>query len=122
LADGYFEVLDRVLPLMKARGVRRLHIFGVGVFKVLIKTHVMCQRYGVIPSYDTSALEFNAVFGKTFTPDLQGEGPRGVHVTKVFDKQDKYYLYHPRDWAILNIETVNVFWQKLNELYPLPEG
>jgi queuine/archaeosine tRNA-ribosyltransferase len=119
--EDYFETLERTLPLLRKSGVKRLHLFGVGVFKVLIKTHVMCQKYGIIPSYDTSSPEFNAVFGKVFSPDIDFEGPEGVHLRKVFDKGDKYRLYHPRDWAMLNIQMVNIFWDKLNELYPLPE-
>jgi hypothetical protein len=115
----YFEVLERALPLLRKKGVRRLHIFGVGVFKTLIRTHVQCWRYGVTPSYDTSSLELNAVYGRAFSPDHQGIGPDGVHLTTVFDRKDKYVMYHPRDWAMLNIEVVNEFWTRLNKLYPI---
>jgi hypothetical protein len=119
--DDYFQVLGKVLPLMKRRGITRIHMFGVGVFKVLVKTHVMCHKYGITPSYDTSSPEFNAVFGKVFTPDTENVGPAGVHLRKVFAKEDKYELYHPRDWAMMNIEMVNLFWERLNSMYPLKD-
>lgn len=118
--QDYFDVLKRALPLIKRTGIRRIHVFGVGVFKVLIKTHVMCSGFGIAPSYDTSSLELNAVFGRTFHPDTRAIGPAGVHLTTVFDKSDKYGLYHPCDWALLNIQVVNEFWRRLNDLYPLP--
>jgi queuine/archaeosine tRNA-ribosyltransferase len=121
-AEDFFEVLESILPLMKKRQVKRLHVFGVGVFKVLIRAQVLCHKHGVIPSYDTASLELNAVFGKSFTPDVNDIGPRGVHLTQVFARRDKYKLYHPRDWAILNIRTVNFFWDRLNELYPVSEA
>ena len=117
----YYDVLERALPLLKAKKVRRLHIFGVGVFKVLIRTHVLCWNHGIIPSYDTSSLELNAIYGRTFQADQEGKGPEGVHLTTVFGKEDKYRLYHPRDWALFNIEQVNNFWEGLNRLYPLPK-
>jgi hypothetical protein len=119
LIAGYFRVLQQVLPVLERHHIRRLHLFGVGTFRVLIKTQALCHKYGIEPSYDTSALEFNAAFGKAFVPDTMGEGPRGVHVTRVFDKKDKFTLYHPRDWALLNIRTVNYFWSELNQLYPI---
>jgi hypothetical protein len=117
----YFEVLKRALPLLRRRRIRRIHIFGVGVFKVLIKTHVICSRVGITPSYDTSSLELNAVFGRAFHPDVAGVGAAGVHLTNVFSKEDKYEFYHPRDWAMLNIKVVTEFWRELNRLYPLPD-
>lgn len=120
--QDYFEVLKRSLPLLKKKKIKRIHVFGVGVFKVLIKTHVLCSRAGITPSYDTSSLELNAVFGRTFHPDTKGIGPAGVHLTNVFAKEDKYELYHPCDWALLNINIVNQFWRELNKIYPLPEA
>lgn len=120
-AKDYYKVVDKALPLLKSRGIKRLHLFGMGVFKILIKTHVMCHEYGITPSYDTSSPEFNAVFGRVFTPDTESLGPEGVHLTNVFNREDKYILYHPRDWALLNIELVSIFWEKLNSLYPIPQ-
>jgi hypothetical protein len=117
--NDYIKVVRDVLPLLAKKRIRRLHIFGVGVFKTLIWTHVMCSRFGITPSYDTSSLELNAVYGRSFTPDLHGVGPSGVHLTSVFSKEEKYKFYHPRDWAILNIEVVNEFWRRLNRLYPI---
>jgi hypothetical protein len=119
---SYFAVLERALPLLKKKRIRRVHIFGVGVFKILIRTHVLCSRVGITPSYDTSSLELNAVFGRTFHPDTRGIGPAGVHLTSVFSKDDKYKLYHPCEWALFNIKIVNEFWRGLNEMYPLPPG
>ena len=119
-ASDYYEVLNGLLPKLKARHIHRIHVFGMGVFKILIKTHVLCHKYGITPSYDTSSLEVNAVFGKVFSPDVSGMGPKGIHVSHVFDRKDKYELYHPRDWAMLNIEMVNTFWERMNQLYPLP--
>jgi hypothetical protein len=120
-SKDYFAVVKRILPMLRRRKIRRMHVFGVGVFKTLIKTHVMCSRFGVIPSYDTSSLELNAVFGRVFRPDLDGVGPSGVHLTTVFDKDDKYRYYHPRDWALINLNAVNALWRSINHFHPLPK-
>lgn len=119
LINDYFKVIEETLPLLETRKIRRLHIFGVGVFKVLIRTHVLCHRHNVIPSYDTSSMEFNAIFGRAFSPDIMRIGPPGVHLTQVFKRDDKYELYHPRDWAMLNIRMVHMFWDELEKIYPI---
>lgn len=119
--SDFEEVLRRSLPLLRKKRIRRIHIFGVGVFKTLIKTHVMCHKAGITPSYDTSSLELNAVYGRVWKPDTSLQGPSGVHLTNVFGPKEKYSLYHPVDWALLNIEMVSLFWDRLNRMFPLPK-
>lgn len=117
LEEDYFKTLANALPLIKEKKIKRIHLFGVGVFKVLLRTQALCYKYGIDPSYDTSSLEMNAVYGRVFHHDLNNIGPAGVHMSKVFYQEDKYKLYHPVDWALINVRTANFFWNEVNKLY-----
>jgi hypothetical protein len=119
LTADYFEVLRNILPLIHRKGIRRLHVFGVGTFPVLVKTQALCSKFGIVPSYDTSALEINARWGKiTVPPNVQDWLPT-LHVTRVFGLEDKFELFHPRDLALLNIRIATNFWEEIDKMYPL---
>ncbi len=119
LKKQYYRVLEGVLPLMRKRGLRRLHLFGIGTFGALVRTHMLCRNAGIRPSYDTSSYEFNSVMGKVFQPDFAHIGPDGPRMTAALVKRDKYRLYHPRDWAHFNIGMINHFWSELEKGYPI---
>lgn len=115
----YFEVLKNILPMIRRKGIRRLHIFGLGTFPVLVKTQALCWKFGVVPSYDTSALEVNARWGKVVAPPNVGDWLPTLHVTRVFGEEDKFELFHPRDLALLNIRIATRFWEEIDKMYPL---
>lgn len=119
LTKDYFAVLANVLPMMHRRGIRRLHVFGVGTFPVLVKTQALCWKYGVVPSYDTSALEVNARWGKVVVPPNVGDWLPTLHVTRVFGQEDRFDLFHPCDLALLNIRLATHFWEEIDKMYPL---
>ncbi len=108
----YFETLEKGVPLMRKRGFKRLHIFGMGKFKLLVKTHLVCRKYGVEPSYDTSTYEINGIMGRMFNP-------YEYKLTGIFSKDEKYEAYYPTEIALLNIKTINQFWKNLDETYPM---
>lgn len=114
LCSQYYAILEQVLPLIKEHGINRLHLFGVGYFPPLVRTHAMCRQYGIQPSYDTSSYEFNGVIGRVFNPLAPG-------VSQVFRKDDKHYLYHPAEIAKMNIRLVANFWAELDRLPILDE-
>lgn len=115
----YFAVLKNILPMIRRRGIRRLHVFGLGTFPVLVKTQALCWKFGVVPSYDTSALEINARWGKVVAPPNVGDWLPTLHVTRVFGEEDKFDLFHPRDLALLNIRIATRFWEEIDKMYPL---
>lgn len=119
LTRDYFKVLEAALPKVRRKGIRRIHIFGVGTFPVLVRTQALCWKWGVVPSYDTSALEINARWGKVAVPPQPGDWLPSLHVTRVFDQKDKFELFHPRDIAMANIWFAVNFWKKIDEMYPL---
>ena len=107
--NDYFEILKKSIPLIKLKNIKRIHLFGVGVFKTLVKTEIICQKYHIQPSYDTSSYEFNGVHGKVFNPDK-------MVLTKIFEKEDKYKFYSPNELAHLNIRLITNFWRELNKM------
>lgn len=119
LKKQYYKVLEAALPMVKRKGLKRVHVFGVGHFGVLVRTHMLCRSYGIIPSYDTSSYEFNSVLGRVFQPDVLHRGFDGPRMSPSLEKKDKYSVYHPRDWAHFNIELVSHFWERLNRQYPI---
>lgn len=93
-------------------GLSRVHIFGMGVFRVLVQTDIWARMNGLECSYDTSAPEMNAVYGKAFNP-INGE------MNKVFEKVHKHQGYVPADLAMFNIRTINHYWDSIEKM-PLP--
>jgi hypothetical protein len=139
LKKDYYAVLEETLPLIRAKGIRRLHLFGIGSFDVLVRTHFLCKSYGIEPSYDTSSYEFRGLFGEVANPS-EVVSPIGdsremcplcnkaadlpdrlekMKLTKTFFKEDKYSLYPPVDLALFNIKLVSFFWNELNKV-PVP--
>lgn len=106
----YFEILKKILPAIQKKNIRRLHIFGMGVIDVLIQTDIICNKYGVVCSYDTSSLEVNSVFGRVFNAE------QGL-IQSVFTKSDKYKTYHPAVLAHTNIANVTAFWTNFNNIF-----
>jgi hypothetical protein len=139
LKKDYYAVLEESLPLVQAKGIRRLHLFGIGSFDILVRTHFLCRSFGIEPSYDTSSYEFRGLFGEVANPS-EAVSPTGVSeemcplcnktvdlaqtlekmkLTKTFFKEDKYSLYPPVDLALFNIKLVSFFWNELNKV-PVP--
>jgi len=110
----YYAVLKETLPLIKKKGIKRIHIFGVGKFRPLVKTHLLCKRYGIEPSYDTSSYEVNSVMGSMFNPYTFL--PEDKCLSQVFYKNEKYKGYHPADLALFNIRLVNRFWEEIDKV------
>lgn len=107
--EQFDEIMKVAIPRIAERGLKRIHIFGMGVFRVLIRTQMMAKRYGIELSYDTSSAEVNATMGRLFSP-VDGQ------LKQVWDKEEKYAEYHPCDIARMNIRLIDGFWREVNQL------
>ena len=105
--EDYLNILKLILPKISQNGIKRIHIFGMSVFEVLIRTELMCREYGIQPSYDTSSTELNSVFGRVFDP-YDGK----IH--NVFTKEEKHNGYEPASLSLLNIKNVTDFWHNMD--------
>lgn len=102
----FYEVIRQAFPLIKAAGLTRVHIFGVGILRVLVRAEMMACPYGLELSYDTSSYEVNAVFGRMFDPNAGA-------LTGIYDKSEKYTEYTPASLALFNIRLITEFWRYL---------
>lgn len=137
LKQDYFAVLEKALPLIHSRGIKQLYLFGIGSFDVLVRTHFLCRRVGIEPSYDTSSYEFCGLFGEVANPSLvvsqddnlvasylsnngemrtKTEKLERMRLTQTFTKQDRYNLYHPVDLALFNLKLITFFWDEINKI------
>lgn len=107
--QDYYEILKHTLPRIAEKGIRRIHIFGMSIFEVLIRTDLMCKKYGIECSYDTSSAERGAVFGRLFDPDK-------ASICNIFYKSEKKNGYEPSRLAHLNIKNITQFWDNWNEM------
>ncbi len=108
----FYEIVSEAFPKIRDAGLSRVHISGMGVFRVLVQTDIWARMNGLECSYDTSAPEMNAVFGKVFNP-INGE------MNKVFEKVHKHQGYVPADLAMFNVRTINHYWESIAGM-PLP--
>lgn len=111
--NQFYEVIREGFPCIKRAGVDRVHIFGMGVFRALVQADIWARMNGLECSYDTSAAEMNAVFGKSFDP-VQGQ------MRQIFSKSHKNKGYRSADLALLNIRLIDNYWSELAKM-PLPE-
>ena len=88
--------VDAVLPLLKAKGVKRAHLLGVTVSDAVAYAFAAGKRYGVQMSTDSCTAEVSSVLGKVWQPDK-------LNFKKVWGKADKKVNYHPRDLAYENL-------------------
>lgn len=100
----YYDVLNEALPLIHDKGIKRIHVFGVGAFRPLVKTALMCKKYGIEPSYDTSTYEVRGVHGNMFNPYFDV-------LSQVFWKDEKFKKYHPSKLSIFNIMMAKKLWE-----------
>lgn len=111
--EQYYEVLREGFPRIRDAGIDRVHVFGMGVFRALVQTDIFGRMNGIECSYDTSAAELNAVFGRSFNP-MQGQ------MNKVFDKGHKNNGYYSADLTIMNVRLIGNYWEEVGRM-PLPE-
>lgn len=105
----YYSVIRAVFPKMAVHGIKKAHIFGMGVFRVLLQTDLFARRYGIDVSYDTSSAEVNATMGRVFDP-------MNMQLVNVFGKEHKKLGYEPAEVALLNIGAIHDFWERAGKL------
>lgn len=109
----YYNILRKAVPKLKEANIKRLHIFGVGLFRALVQTDIFTRIHGIETSYDTSSQELNGTFGRVFCP-------MGPNLTTVYNKVHKKKGYHPADLALFNTCMIRNFWEEHQKL-PLPK-
>lgn len=62
----FYETVERALPLLLSKGIRRLHLLGVCVPDCVAWASVVAQHEGMIVSNDGSSIEVNSTYGKVF--------------------------------------------------------
>lgn len=105
----YYRVIREIFPKMATHGIKKAHIFGMGVFRVLLQTDLFARRYGIDISYDTSSAEVNATMGRLFDP-------MNMQLVNVFGKEHKRLGYEPAEVALLNIGAIHDFWERAGKL------
>jgi len=104
--DVKFKLLDAFkigLPLIYKYGIKDIHIFGVGSFKVLkqiaeikeIFTKLGINNDDINITCDTASFEIMSTMGNVVNTELE-------KWEKVYTKIDKYVNYHPCDLTINN--------------------
>lgn len=111
--EQFYKVVTKGMPKIRDAGIDRVHIFGMGVFRALVQTDIFSRMKGIECSYDTSAAEINAVFGKSFNP-VEGQ------MMQVFGKCHKNQGYRSSDLAMLNVGLIINYWEQVGKM-PLPE-
>lgn len=111
----FYEVIEKAFPLIAGKGIRQVHIFGVGIIKVLVQAEMLANYYGIDCSYDTSSYEVNAVMGRVFNPYT-------YKITGTFDKSQKKTGYVPAKLALFNVKTVCDFWSNMSLINPFGGG
>lgn len=112
--EQFYEIINKAFPKIRERGIKRVHIFGVGMFRALIQADLCAHANGLECSYDTSSCEMNSVFGKVFNPQKQA-------ISSVFPRSQKYVAYQPAELAEFNVSLMVDFWRKFNEEFDYPE-
>lgn len=110
----FYEVVNEGFPMIQENGNTRVHIFGMGVFRVLVQADIYSRMNGLECSYDTSSPELNSVFGKCFNP-VDGQ------MASVFSKIHKMNGYVPADLAMLNVRMITDYWEQIGKM-SLPDG
>lgn len=91
------------LPIIYNKGIKNIHIFGVGTFDVLKGVRSIVETLRTIGidvdqlniSCDTSSFELNSTMGRVV--NLEEE-----KWEKIYTKEQKYIDYHPADLTIEN--------------------
>lgn len=109
----FYEVVNKGFPLIHENGNNRVHIFGMGVFRVLVQADIYARMNGIECSYDTSSPELNSVFGKSFNP-IEGQ------MAAVFSKIHKMEGYIPADLALFNVKMITDYWEQIS-MMDLPQ-
>lgn len=107
--DQYYAIIKKAFPAIRAAGLNRVHIFGLGLFRTLVQTDIFARMNDIEVSYDTSSPELNATMGRMFFAP-------GPTLSNVYCKSQKKNGYHPRDLALFNIKMINIFWDEIQKM------
>ena len=121
LLPVFVETVERVLPLLRARGIERAHILGVCWHRALIAAAALGRKHGVLMSTDSSALEIQSVHGKVWDVAHMAETRTGTPWKHVYSKDQKKAPggYHPCELALANIARFHEWSQGLADAAPV---
>lgn len=100
----FFETVVQTIPILKKKGIKRIHIFGVCLKEAIEFLNKQCKNSGILCSTDSSAPELNAVaFGKGYNENLIANVKHGR----------KWIDYNPIELAHDNIRKYNNWIEQL---------
>jgi hypothetical protein len=94
IREKLFYALKFGLPTLLEKGIKDVHLFGIGSFWVLEEINNIIKELGFQGKFnvsvDTSSLEVGSVMGKRINVENH-------KFEKIFSREQKYIDYHPRD-------------------------
>jgi hypothetical protein len=100
----FYETVHELVPLVKKKGIQRIHVFGVSVPEAIEYLHTECKKYGIESSTDTSAPEVAARrYGNVYTK--QGKQMAAKTFKKIYRKAHWkiWEDYNPIKLAMANV-------------------
>lgn len=105
LFPQFKESVRAILPLLKRKGVGRMHLLGVGVHTALTFAYTEAAKFGIEVTTDGSYVELNSVHGKVWDLSNRLLTKTKTPWRRVFGKNQKKVPggYHPCELAMDNI-------------------
>jgi hypothetical protein len=99
------ETITRTLPLLRQRGITRIHLLGVMYAPAVEWVNALAKREGFICSTDGS--------GPEQAGTIAGCGYVDGRQVKAYTKDQKWVDYHPHDLAMKNIGDYHEWTQRI---------
>lgn len=96
MREKLYETLSKGLGYVSEKGIKDIHLFGVGTFEVLKQAKRLCKGYDINLSCDTSSVEVRSIMGNVINMEQE-------KWIKTYSREDKYVNYHPCDLTKDNI-------------------
>jgi hypothetical protein len=108
----FVAVCHEVAPLIKARGIHRVHVLGVCVCDALREACAIFAAYGIEFSTDSTSMEQNGLMGKVWDEGHMLTTAKGSAFVKRYGKVDKGVNYHTAELAMNNIRNFTKWFAK----------
>lgn len=106
----FFETLDLLLPMVQKKGIKRIHLFGVGIPDAVTYFAKQCQKFNIEGSTDTSAPEVAAVcFGGVYTKQGRQMSANAFMKKTRRLHWKKWEDYNPIKLAMANVYNYNTY-------------
>lgn len=110
----FYETVDKVLPVLKKKGIGRAHLLGVMVPEAVKFFVQECRKYNIVSSTDGSAPEVAGVaFGKTYSKEGKQLAPEQIKKIYNRDTWIKWEDYNPIKLAMANVRRYELWSSSL---------